>query len=141
VSVFDLRQYRTEFYDTHFQRAKAIVEVLERLGRTHAAGELTFGSPISDFLPGAAKPAIHAQRTGAVGPRSREPVIVKLRDSIAKLPPMLKQTNRARNRAVRAVDALLAQFARVHSYAEQSIGLAQAALDTASSDSTMRKTS
>jgi hypothetical protein len=281
---FDLRQYRTEFYDTHFQRARAIVEVLERLGKKHATGELNFGSPISDFVPGAAKPTIHARRMGAIGSRSRESVateggvgeaaeeeesegdssqavdenglidyldgvregsdelgevataiveatdrvgnemialtariegldlqsptaatqgyklllqaahmldrfaeelelkqpdleaavddvtssglgyltllsesphafrtniesaletsqdlratvveardgVLGLRESIATLPPMLKQTNRARNRAVREVDAILAQFDRVRSYAEQSIGLAQAALD------------
>lgn len=287
---FDLRQYRTEFYDTHFQRAKAIVGVLEKLGQAHAAGTLRFGSPVSDFLPGAAKPTTYAQRTGAVGARSREPVseapdrtnaettgdeeaertpeliderglldyieslsngsdeletvsdtivaatvevgadiealtdrinnldvdsptaatqgkklllhaaqildryanvleakqaefeaavdsitssglgyftlladvpeqfaeelasaktvsnelrktveeattaMSGMRDSIATLPPLLKQTNRARNRTVRALDALLAQFDRVRSYAEQAIGLAQDGLEKLSAD-------
>lgn len=67
---FDLRQYRTEFYDTHFQRAKNIVEVLERLARAHGRGEVPFGSPISDFLPGATRPTVRAQRSGAVGSSS-----------------------------------------------------------------------
>jgi hypothetical protein len=61
---FDLRQYRTEFYDTHFQRAGAIVEALQKLGVEHAVGKVSFGSPISDFLPGAAKPTIAKHRTG-----------------------------------------------------------------------------
>ncbi len=64
---FDLRQYRTEFYDTHFQRAGAIVEALGKLGTEHAAEKVRFGSPISDFLPGAALPGIRARRTGAIG--------------------------------------------------------------------------
>ncbi len=55
--------------------------------------------------------------------------LMGLRDGIAGLPPMLKQSNRARNRSVRALDALLAQFDRVRSYAEQSIGLAEAGLE------------
>jgi hypothetical protein len=283
---FDLRQYRTEFYDTHFQRAKTIVDVLEKLGRSHAAGTLEIGSPVSDFLPSATKLAVHTQRTGAVGTgspavrqadddatggdepddHSHEPTeelglldhletvsngsdelarvahdIVEatelvgtkvdaltqrldaldqgsptaathgkrlllqaaqildhyakeletkqsdfegavdsitssglgyltllsetpqefrndledaletsnelrntvasasrelsgFREVIATLPPLLKQTNRARNRTVRALDALLAQFERVRSYAEQSIGLAQAGLDKAPLD-------
>jgi hypothetical protein len=59
---FDLRQYRTEFYDTHFQRARHIVDALADLGRKYAAREVSFGSPISDFLPGAAKPAPRAER-------------------------------------------------------------------------------
>lgn len=64
---FDLRQYRTEFYDTHFQRAGAIIEALQKLGVEHAAEQVPFGSPISDFLPGAAKPAIRRHRTGTTG--------------------------------------------------------------------------
>jgi hypothetical protein len=62
---FDLRQYRTEFYDTHFQRAGAIIEALQKLGVEHAAEKVPFGSPISDFLPGAAKPTIRRHRTVA----------------------------------------------------------------------------
>jgi hypothetical protein len=273
---FDLRQYRTEFYDTHFQRAKAIADAIGELGRTHAAGEVAFGSPISDFLPGAHRPASHSARTGAVGvlpsgdkksdsaiaqagPGAAEPdedgiidfvdgvaaaadelegvmeaisaatnevgsqvatrtqkmneldpanpnsqtvgkrsllgvakvleeyaasleqsqpdlervvdgvtsnglgyitlvagnpemfgdqlgealntslglrqavvdssqAMLELRDSLAGLPPILKQTNRARNRTVRALDALIAQQERVRSYAEQSIQLAEEGL-------------
>ena len=77
---FDLRQYRTEFYDTHFQRARTIVESLQELGRLHARGELTFGSPVSDFLPSAGTPrplARGAQSTvgpqGGLEPDSRRP--------------------------------------------------------------------
>jgi len=278
---FDLRQYRTEFYDTHFHRAKAIADALSKLGSLHAAGEASFGSPISDFLPGAARPAIHAERTGGDASKEPEPAddrngggraeavgsieanaadddaglidfveafseagdelglvlgtinastesvgseiailgqqmneldaanpafnsqakrlllhaasvldgfadnlearqgeleqavdkvtsnglgyltllaenpkqfgeqldttrdaatglrdivadasrgVTELRDSIAALPPMLKQTNRARNRTVRALDVVIAQVERVRSYAEQSIRVSDSAL-------------
>jgi hypothetical protein len=279
---FDLRQYRTEFYETHFQRAKIIVGVLGKLAVSHAAGQLTFGSPISDFLPGARRPALRSQRTGAVGASAPsdasaagaaaemhqheaghpdesddlgfldfndalteaadevgaalEPInaatelygsaatalskkmnslgpatvtpaqakrlllqaagqlnkyadsietgrplveaavdkvtsnglgyltllaekpkqyrdqliesleaMVSLRDSVggaaiatsgmsaslAELPSLLKETNRARNRAVRAIDSMLSQLDRVRSYAEQAIGLIESALESA----------
>jgi hypothetical protein len=59
---FDLRQYRTELYDTHFQRAGAIVEALHKLGDAHARGVIVFGSPVSDHLPGADKPAARTRR-------------------------------------------------------------------------------
>jgi nucleoside 2-deoxyribosyltransferase len=59
---FDLRQYRTEWYDTHFQRAGAIVEALHKLGVAHAQEQIVFGSPVSDYLPGADKPAARARR-------------------------------------------------------------------------------
>jgi hypothetical protein len=61
---FDLRQYRTEFYDTHFQRAGAIKNALHTLGVEHCAGKVRFSSPISDFLPEAKRPAIRAERAG-----------------------------------------------------------------------------
>jgi hypothetical protein len=69
---FDLRQYRTEFYETHFQRADGIKRALSKLASTHASGEAAFGSPISDFLPGAARPAIRARRSGGGKPTSQE---------------------------------------------------------------------
>lgn len=69
---FDLRQYRTEFYDTHFQRAKTIIMELEKIARLHAQGDVVFGSPISDFLPGASRPTLRAQRTEAMGVPARD---------------------------------------------------------------------
>jgi hypothetical protein len=54
-----------------------------------------------------------------------------MRDAIQALPSLLKQTNRARNRTVRALDVLVASFDRVTSYAEQSAGLAEVALEAA----------
>lgn len=69
---FDLRQYRTEFYDTHFERAEAIAKALQKLGKAHIAEEIQFSSPISDFLPQATRPMVHAKRTGAVGTNSSQ---------------------------------------------------------------------
>ena len=60
---FDLRQYRTEFYDTHFQRASAITDAMRDLGHKHAEGKVEFGSPVSDHLPTLGKPRIRAIRT------------------------------------------------------------------------------
>jgi hypothetical protein len=54
--------------------------------------------------------------------------MVRLREAVRGLPPLLGPTIRARDRAVRALGAVLAQQERVRSYAEQSVGLAQEAL-------------
>jgi hypothetical protein len=64
---FDLRQYRTEFYDTHFQGAGAIIE---------ACRNWVSNTPLSKFLlvalfriscPEQQKPAIRRHRTGTTG--------------------------------------------------------------------------
>jgi nucleoside 2-deoxyribosyltransferase len=69
---FDLRQYRTEWYDTHFQRAGAIVEALHKLGVAHTQEQIVFGSPVSDYLPGADKPAARARRKVPSSPPAHE---------------------------------------------------------------------
>lgn len=46
---FDLRSYRVQEYSTHFQDAEQLRQALSAIAREHAAGQLVFGSPVSDF--------------------------------------------------------------------------------------------
>lgn len=48
---FDLRGYRMLRYATHFSEVHRLKEALQQIGERHIQGEITFGSPISDFLP------------------------------------------------------------------------------------------
>lgn len=46
---FDLRSYRFIVYSTHFQKAKALKEQLQKIAKLHRDGQMTFGNPVSDF--------------------------------------------------------------------------------------------
>jgi hypothetical protein len=48
---FDLRSYRIVRYSTEFDEVENLVSQLKEIGSRHAAGEIDFGSPITDFLP------------------------------------------------------------------------------------------
>ncbi len=47
---FDLRSYRIVRYSTEFDEIDTLKEQLVEIGKRHAAGEIEFGSPVSDFL-------------------------------------------------------------------------------------------
>jgi len=47
---FDLRSYRIVPYSTRFDAVNALKDRLGEVGRRHLAGELEFGSPLTDFL-------------------------------------------------------------------------------------------
>ena len=49
---FDLRAYRVKEYSDRFDKATELQEFLQRMAAEHVKGEVTFGSPVSDFLPG-----------------------------------------------------------------------------------------
>jgi len=46
---FDLRSYRIKQYSTHFKVAQTLRAELVRIGAEHLEGQLSFGSPVSDF--------------------------------------------------------------------------------------------
>lgn len=46
---FDLRPYRVQEYSTHFRAADRLRRDLRAIGDGHSRGELSFGSPVSDF--------------------------------------------------------------------------------------------
>lgn len=48
---FDLRAYRIQTYSTHFAETHQLIDSLREIGQKHLEGSVTFGSPISDFLP------------------------------------------------------------------------------------------
>jgi len=46
---FDLRAYRVQEYSTHFRDADQLRRAHRAIGEGHSGGELSFGSPVSDF--------------------------------------------------------------------------------------------
>lgn len=48
---FDLRAYRVKEYSDRFDKAETLKASLTEIAAEHAKGEVTFGSPVSDFLP------------------------------------------------------------------------------------------
>lgn len=48
---FDLRSYRANAYNTRFSRIKELTEKLSELLDGAIVGNITFGSPVADFLP------------------------------------------------------------------------------------------
>lgn len=48
---FDLRPYRMQIYSTRFDEVKKIKDALKEIGKRHINKEITFGSPVTDFLP------------------------------------------------------------------------------------------
>ncbi|HEU0018696.1 MAG TPA: hypothetical protein VFQ14_00255 [Thermoleophilaceae bacterium] len=59
---FDLQSYRVQLYSTRFDEIDALRDALAEIAREHAAGQIKFGSPVSDFLPGGS-PAVIASHT------------------------------------------------------------------------------
>jgi len=49
---FDLRAYRVILYDTHFARIEAARKELLSVAEGTIRGQLPFGNPVTDFLPG-----------------------------------------------------------------------------------------
>ncbi len=49
---FDLRAYRVKEYSDRFDKAAELQRFLQLIAVEHVKGEVTFGSPVSDFLPG-----------------------------------------------------------------------------------------
>lgn len=48
---FDLRSYRIVRYSTEFDEIDSLRQQLQEIGTKHKAGDIEFGSPVSDFLP------------------------------------------------------------------------------------------
>lgn len=48
---FDLRSYRVIQYSTHFTKIRELEDNLKRLTKEIKAGKLSFGSPVTDWLP------------------------------------------------------------------------------------------
>lgn len=46
---FDLRSYKIQIYETHFNKIHKLKDALKIIGEKHGRGEITFGSPIADF--------------------------------------------------------------------------------------------
>ncbi|GAH24008.1 unnamed protein product, partial [marine sediment metagenome] len=51
VVPFDLRPYRIQIYSTRFDEVKKLKDALKEIGERHKNREITFGSPVTDFLP------------------------------------------------------------------------------------------
>ncbi len=48
---FDLRAYRMTSYSPDFKSVTKLIEVIKEIGRGHKNGEVSFGSPVTDFAP------------------------------------------------------------------------------------------
>lgn len=48
---FDLRPYRIQIYSTRFDQVHKLKQGLKEIGERHKKNGITFGSPITDFLP------------------------------------------------------------------------------------------
>lgn len=48
---FDLRSYRILLYSTHFAEVHKLKQNLREIGEKHMLQQITFGSPIADYLP------------------------------------------------------------------------------------------
>jgi hypothetical protein len=48
---FDLRAYRVQAYSTRFDLAEDLKSTLREIAEQHGRGEVSFGSPVSDFIP------------------------------------------------------------------------------------------
>jgi hypothetical protein len=48
---FDLRSYRVQIYETHFDKIHKLKQSLKDIAEKHKSGRVTFGSPIIDFYP------------------------------------------------------------------------------------------
>ena len=46
---FDLRSYKIQIYETHFNKVPKLKKFLKDLGQKHLSKEITFTSPVSDF--------------------------------------------------------------------------------------------
>ncbi|MBC7909515.1 MAG: hypothetical protein H7Y30_03380 [Pyrinomonadaceae bacterium] len=46
---FDLRSYKIQIYETHFNKIHKLKDALKIIGERHKKGEITFGSPVIDF--------------------------------------------------------------------------------------------
>lgn len=54
---FDLRPYRIQVYSTRFDQVHKLEQALKEIGEKHKVREITFGSPITDFIPENYSPA------------------------------------------------------------------------------------
>jgi hypothetical protein len=64
---FDLRPYRVIEYSTQFDEAEKLRSELAELASMHSNGDVRFGSPVSDYLPGCER---RGRRIGDAGPRA-----------------------------------------------------------------------
>ncbi len=48
---FDLKSYRAVAYSTHFAEVDELTQRLTQIAEARAAGDVKFGSPVTDFLP------------------------------------------------------------------------------------------
>lgn len=48
---FDLRSYRVQIYETHFDKIHKLKQSLKDIAEKHKSGSVTFGSPVIDFYP------------------------------------------------------------------------------------------
>jgi hypothetical protein len=62
---FDLRSYRVVVYSTQFDQVSLLKDSLNDIARRHLHGEIQFGSPVIDFLPGEGAPRPLVDRGGA----------------------------------------------------------------------------
>jgi hypothetical protein len=77
---FDLRAYRANEYATHFSEAPKIRDKIKEIGESRIKGLISFGSPVTDFLPRGFEPRLPAapalavpDREDATDPEEPEP--------------------------------------------------------------------
>lgn len=66
---FDLRAYRVQLYSTRFDQIHKLKSAITEIARKRRTSEITFGSPVADFLPR----QLPALTTPAVTPASSQP--------------------------------------------------------------------
>jgi hypothetical protein len=54
---FDLRSYKIQIYETHFNKIHKLKDALKSIGEKHNRGEILFGSPVTDFSIGKHEPS------------------------------------------------------------------------------------
>lgn len=57
---FDLRGYRIHVYSTHFSEVHKLKASLQEISERHKSGDISFGSPVTDFLPSEAVQVVTA---------------------------------------------------------------------------------
>jgi hypothetical protein len=87
---FDLRSYRILVYSTHFAKVDKLKQDLRRIAEEHRAGNITFGSPVTDFLPPDFSGA--ATRATDIPDRSGERAVEEVEDEEGLLDLLLEST-------------------------------------------------
>ena len=116
---FDLRAYRIRQYGTQFNEVKDFTAWLERVGRDHRNGKISFGNPVTDFLPGDMR--VDRSR-GLVG----DVADYHLKDLRASLPQVIECVQALIDEAETARDRIGSTlgFVRFHSARAQRLGKA-----------------